>query len=621
MAKKDISNSTSPKNTEMGTAPEVPLVIAKQYNLHKEPLHQAAAPADVAEDTPPKTDTAEVEASTVDNPETDAVVDEIIAKESDELLDISNSSTDSHPPARSTGFGVKLKHFFQAWWRNKVARYITLGIVGLGILTVSVVPSARYAVLNTLGVRSSASVVVLDNTTQLPLKNVSVSLNDKTIQTNREGVATITGLKLGTYQLKIKRLAFASHTGQVTIGWGSNPLGDFRLKAVGTQYQLNIKDYLAGKPIKGAEAESDQLNALSDEDGKVTLTVEDTNVTQLTVTLSAPGYRSETLNLDAATESIVPVVLVPAQKAVYVSKASGKYDVYASDIDGHDKKIILAGTGLENDMLSLVLSPNGRQAAVVSTRDKLHDKDGYLLYALTFINLETGTSVTVDHAQQIQLIDWIDDRLIYRLTVAGASASNMQRNRLIAYNFASNARTQLANANHFNTILSANGYVYYGLPSEPGVTTGLFRVKTDNTGRERVVTQEVWTGLRTSQNSLSLQTPGGWLQYDLQSKKVTQSTAPATFASTIFSTRGTRTAWTEQRDNKGVLLLQDGAGQARSVASQPGLTYPVYWLNDSVLIYRVVTSTESADFAVSINGGAPRKISDVTATHAYVQAY
>lgn len=613
-----------PHSSAAGTAPEVPHEIAKQYNLHKEPLHQPIKPPAAATESPASKDNDTLASSIVEDPETDAAVDDILSKESDELLGIEDKAAAAHQPIKRS-FGAKLKGFFKSWWRNKVARYITLGVLAAAIIVAAVVPTTRYGVLNLVGVRSSASVVVLDSTTQLPLKNVSVSLNSQTAQTNKDGVATIRGLKLGKYHLHVKRLAFAKYDQDVTIGWGSNPLGSVSLRAVGIQYQIEVKDYLSGKPISGAEAESDELNALSDKAGKITLTVDDTSATRLAVTINANGYRSEPIELNAATEAPTPVSLVLAQKTVFISKASGRYDVYSSYIDGKDKKIVAAGTGLENNNISLVVSPDNKQAALVSTRDNLRDEDGYLLYALTFINIEDGTAVTVDHAQQLQLVDWIDGRLVYRSTIAAASASNPQRNRLVAYDFSRNSRLQLATANQFNTILSANGYIYYA-PSgtDPGAALGLYRVKPDSSSRERLSEQEVWTGLRSDINTLSLQTPGGWMNFDLASKKMQPSSQPSSLAGTVFlsNTQNDHTAWTETRDGKGVLLVRDNANdKITSAATQPGLTYPFSWLNSSTLLYRVVTSGESADYVVNIQGGAARKVGDVTASHGYIQAY
>lgn len=619
MAQKENEQSAVEIKRAVASAPELPHEIAKQFDLHTEPhnrIPEADAKAETSSTDAERGDTIPA----IDDPKTDAAVDDILTKEGDDLLAIQDAQHHEAPTPKH-GFWGKIGHLFVRWWRNKWARWITILVLLVAICTVAVVPKARYAVLNTVGIRSSASVIVLDSATQLPLKNVTVQLGREKVQTDVRGVAAFRNLKLGDYTVTVARIAFAEQTQQVTIGWGSNPLGTFKLQATGIQYTLSVADYLSGKTISDAEVASEDVNALSDKNGKVILTVEDTDVTTLDVTVSAAGYRSEKLTLNANDATVVKVALVPAYTAVYVSKQSGKYDVYRSDLDGKNTKLLLPGTGNESNAISLAVSPDNQRAALVSTRDNKRDDDGFVLFALTIIDLRTGTASTVDHAQQIQLLDWVGDRLVYRMTLAGASAADSQRSRLISYNFDSNARIQLATANQFNTALSVQGQVYYApSSSDPNATLGLFRIKTDGSGRKRVATQEVWTGLRTTYNSFSLQTPDGWYIYSLQNEQLAKSGTPSDLRSYVFmdNTVAKQSAWTDLRDGKGTLLLYDTEkGTSKTLAAQDGLTTPIRWAGDRAIVYRVVTNQESADYVISPNGGQPRRLSDVTATRGF----
>ena len=638
MAEKNDKLSADHSAAQAGSAPELPHEVAKEYGLHHERVaapkpKKAAATnepakatdetntddqAETAQSEPAQTDPDKL----LDDDKTNAAVDDILAKEADQLLDVQ----DGHMPSRqSVVVPHKKPNIFKRWWRNNWARNLTILLVLAAIAAVFIFPKTRYVVLNTAGVRSSASVIVLDNTTELPLKNVAVTLDGQKALTNHDGEAKFKDLKLGDYQLLIKRVAFAQYKQKITIGWGSNPLGSFKLKATGTQYTILVKDFVSGKPLEGVEANSDEAVAQSDKNGKIILTVDDTNVTKLAVTVSAKDYRSELVEVTADSTTPTQVILVPAAKDVYVSKQTGKYDVYSSDLDGKDRKLILAGTGNESATISLVVSPDGKQAALVSTRDNIRDADGFILQALTMINLDEGTSVTIDHAEQIQLVDWADNRLIYRMTLAGPSAPNVQRNRLISYNYASNARIQLATANQFNAIFSTRGNVYYTASStDSQATMGLFRIKTDGTDRKRLTNDEVWTALRTTYNTVLIQQPDGWVSYDLASGQVGKASSPSNVITYSFAddSKNERSLWTDTRDGVGVLLLHDAAKNSDKVLkSQDGITYPVRWVNDQTIIYRVVTNGESADYAISANGGESRKISDVTATYGYSQIY
>jgi hypothetical protein len=616
------------KNTA-GSAPELPHEIAKEYGLHRDGVHPTSPDKNKEKKTDASTAQAERdthEVSVADDPKTDAAVDDILAKESDELLAVQDGKVPHYtPPRTKRGFWRSIGHFFASWWRNKWARWITIVIILAAVVATAAIPKARYAVLNTIGVRSSASVVVLDNTTKLPLKNVTVTLGGEKTLTNKEGRATFKGLELGNYTLTIKRIAFAPYSQQVTIGWGSNPLGSFKIKATGIQYEILVTDYVSGKPVVGAEALSDATNALSDKDGKIVLTVEDTDVTTLDVAISAGGYRALALKLDAHVETATKVTLVPSAKEVYVSNQSGKYDVYTADIDGQNKKLVLAGTGNEGPNISLVVSPDGKRAALVSTRDNLRDADGYVLQALTIIDLTQGTAVTVDHAEQLQLIDWVGGRLVYRMTLAGTSAANAQRSRLISYNYDSNARVQLATANQFNAVFSVRGHIYYAASStDPDATLGLFKVKTDGTSRKKLTGDEIWTALRSGYNSVNIQTPEGWYVLDLGKDQLTKSSQPGKLVNAPFvdNPKGDLSVWTDVRDGKTMLLLHDVSKSSdKTFVAQDGVTLPMRWVSNELVIYRVANNTETADYIVSTKGGSPRKLTDVTATYGYAQIY
>ncbi|HEX9153271.1 MAG TPA: hypothetical protein VF809_00440, partial [Candidatus Saccharimonadales bacterium] len=296
-----------------------------------------------------------------------------------------------------------------------------------------------------------------------------------------------------------------------------------------------------------------------------------------------------------------------------------------SDLDGKNRKLLLAGTGNENANMSLVVSPDGKRAAFVSTRDNFRDASGYLLMALTIISIETGTSTVVDHAEQIQLVDWLDNRLIYRTTVAGADITDSQRNRLVSLNYETNSRAQLATASQFNTILSVKGLVYYGVSStDPSASLGLFRIKPDGSERKQLSDKEVWTGLRATYASLNIQTPEGWYSYNLGSDGLSAMESPANITSYVFvdDPKAEHSAWTDVRDGRGTLLLYDiQKGTQTILKSQEGLSAPLRWVSSGAIVYRVSASGEAADYVISPDGGEAHKIADVTPVAGYTQAY
>jgi len=559
-------------------------------------------------------------ATSSDDENTDEAIDDITTKEGDEVLAAEDAEVaKAFEPPIKTGFRHKIKVFLQDLWADKRKRWAT--IVGLVVIVLALItiPMSRYFFLNLAGVRSSASLTVLDNSTQLPLKNVQVSLAGQTSKTNDSGLVKLTHLRLGRAQLSINKPAFATQKQTVTVGWGSNPLGSFPVQPVGAQYTFVIKDWLSGQPIQKAEASSGSADAQSDKNGKIVLTVESGgNATTLPVTITADTYRNQQLQLDLTTKTAQTVNMVPARKEVFISNRSGKDDVYKVDVDGKNEQLVLAGTGNEVPAsLALVPHLTDEVAALVSTRDNVHDSDGFLLSTLTLIDLSDDSTISVAQSEQIQIVGWVGSQLVYVQIAAGASAANPKRFQLIAYDYKTGDKTALDSANSFNDVLLASDAIYYApsSTSDNDPNTGLYKIDADGSNKRTLLSQEVWNIFRVSYDSFDLSLLQTWYHYNLGDVLPTKlTTAPASPVNRLYidSPDGKHSLWVDQRDGKGVLIDYDTTKKTdATLVSQGGLSYPVRWLTNSTLVYRIHTDQETADYALNINGGQPRKISDV----------
>lgn len=550
-----------------------------------------------------------------DDDKTAEVIAEIVAKEGDDLLaaqDAAAGKAEAKVRAKAKGPGL----FGRKW----VRRVILLVVAG-GIVAAAVLPKTRYLALNTAGVRSSSSVVVIDSTTELPLKGVSISLAGRDAETGSDGRAAFSGLQLGPAELTIEQTGFETIKRTIVIGWGSNPLGSFALKATGVQYVIEVRDYLSQKPVEGVEATDGTATALSDAKGKITLTLDSPVVEKGGITLSKGGYRSDKVTLNENPKKATKVSLVPDRPTVFVAKQSDKYTLYKSDIDGKNREVLLPGTGRETTNISLALSPDGKRVAYVSTRDGKRDSGGALKSSLTLITTSNGAPVTIAEASQIQLVDWIGTRIIFELSSPDGTSGS--RYTVYSYDYASNSRIQLAAANQLSAVLSAQGSIYYAVAADPGnpsLQLGLFKVRPDGKGEARILEAEPVTVLRSTYNTLSLQIEDGtWYAYDMISGSKTQMGSPSSLANRLYidNASRTRSLWVSQ----GVLKSYESAsGKDTDIATLDGLTYPVQWLSDSAAVFRLSSGSETADYAVSLAGGQPRKISEVFPAYGFAQA-
>jgi len=550
----------------------------------------------------------------------DQAVHEIVANESDELLAVQDEGTIAAAGA------VNRRSFKQSlgdWFRKPATRWsILIGLVLL-LIAAAVVPTSRYYALNTFGARASASIKIIDQSTQQPLKNVAVSLAGQSAFTNIEGVASLKDIKLGPATVTINKRAFAPEKRDITVGWGSNPLNEIKLNPAGGQFAFKLTDFLSGQPIIKAEVTIGDASAVSDKAGLAKVSLDKTGDGDLKATVISKGYRTETIVLNALSKADNSLTLVPNRKEVFVSKRSGKFDLYKVDIDGKNEQLVLAGSGSERDDISIMSSPDDddERVAMVSSRDTKRNADGYLLSSLYVIGLVGNTKQLVTQSEQVQLIGWFGSRLVYVQVASGASAANPQRQRLISYDYETNTSTQIAASNYFNDVLEVSGRIYYA-PSDfnrANASTDLISVRPDGSDKQTALDRQAWNIFRTDYDKLVFALPDEWYDYTISSKMTKKLDGqPSNLTSRLYldSPNGKQSLWLDNRDGKSVLIAYDTTTKKDKILlSKAGIKLPLRWISDDAVIIRVADSQQSADFGLSLSGGEPKKIRDVTDTN------
>lgn len=477
-----------------------------------------------------------------------------------------------------------------------------------------------------LGIRASLGLQVVDSKYGLPVKNADVSAGGQTAATNNEGKVTLNDVKLGKTQLVITKRSFATVNQSITVGWGSNPFNDpIQMTPTGSNFNFIVTDWLSGKPVAKAEVTDGESSALTDDAGKVTLTIQPTDK-DVTLNVKAKDYRTEKIIIGAKDSTEKTVKLVAGKPDVFVSKRSGKYDVYKRDVDGTNETVLLAGTGSEQDPLGLLVNQDGATVAFVSTRDGKRDSGGYLLSNLFMVDVvtKTVTKVPDTEAAQIQLIDWVGDKLVFVKVAAGPSAATPGRQRVLVYDSKQDKISDIATANYFNDVEVFKGQIYYAPSSGGGSGSAapqLFRVNPDGSSKTVLLDSEAWAIYRILYNKIQIGAVANkWYEQTLGENKVTPlSGAPANPAHRIYidSPNNEKTVYIDSRDGKGVLVLQDLKTPSNPdivITSKGGLNYPVRWLSDKHILFRVSNSQETADYIINIEGGNAFKVGDVTNT-------
>lgn len=600
------------------TAPDVPPELAVAAEEPTVATSEASEPETAEESPVAQPDTAPEEAEQepeIDDPLLAKAVDDITKAESDIVLEAEDAKREEITDQNAKRPN-KIVAFLSAWWGNPIARWATFCVVLVGLVALAVVPYTRYFLLNAAGARSGASVIVVDATSEQPLPRVQVTLGETTQETNDAGKVTFTNVRLGDQKLTIERVAFAPVEKTVTIGWGSNPLGEQPLKATGAQYTVVVTDFVSGRPVTNAKATSGDAAAQADKTGKIIVTLDNPKEGTVTLHVVAAGYQPKDVTVSTDTKTAQKAALLPAKNVVYVSKEKGTYDLYAASPDGSSKKMLLQGTGSERAKMGLLTSPDGTKVAFVSSREKKFDGDNYLLDTLTIVDVSSGAATKIDQAQDIELVSWRGDQLAYRAAYAGPSAAVNDRQRLISYNVAESARATLTTANYFVAVYAVGDYIYYGMSTPAAKNGGTFgRMRHDGTDKSVLLSAPIWTVTRVNKDEMYINANNEWYKYTFSSNVATKQQQPqANYDTKVFvgSPNETSSAYIDIRDGKSVLVIVGESGKETVLANARAVYAPITWLNDTTLSYFVDTGVETAVYVASTQGGKPIKVSDAT---------
>ncbi len=579
----------------------------------------------VVNDAPTKDDepaeTQEVPEEEFDDTQIEKAVDDIVASEGDELLarqDEQKKQQQAPPEKKKRSLRAKIK---EIWSIPSFKWGLLVGVI-LIVASLGIIPAVRYSLLNTFGVRAGLSLTVINSDNQQPLKNASVVVLGQTQTTDEKGSANFTGLKLGKAEVVVSKRGYTEVKQAKTLGWGSNPLGQVKLGVSGAQFSFVIKDFLSQKAVLGAEAVSGDFNAQADQDGKILLPLDQRAEGDIEVTIKASDYREEKVVIKASDTAEKTVVLAPSKQHVFVTKRTGKLDVYKVDADGKNETMLMAATGSERDDIAVLPHPSKDYAAIVSTREGKRNKDGYLMSNLYVVNVKTGEPTKLPQSERIQLIDWAGDRILYIAITEGASAANPARSKIFSYEIGQPGAKEIASANYFNDAVIFRGAVHYAPSSYSIPVAGVkyFRVNADGSSVATLLDKEVWNIFRSDYDTLLLSVQQDWYEQKAGAQPTKLGSAPANPKNRIYreSPDKKRALWVDNRDGKGVLLAYNTeAKNDDTLHTQAGLVLPVSWLNNTTYVYRISDGREIADYVKSTEGGEAVKLKDVTNTEQY----
>lgn len=493
-------------------------------------------------------------------------------------------------------------------------------IIGGVFLSVSIillaVPFTRWPVINALGFRANSEIVVQEAQSKQNLAGASVSVDGVVLgTTDSEGFVRISNIKMGEQTVLVEKPGYSREEKKLTFSFGSNK-HMIPLEAVGVKINFSVKNWLSEAPIRGAVLISRLTKSESNEKGEASVIIPPTDE-ETVVEVSAKGYLSRKITVDTKVTSR-EVRLVSDAKNYFISKRSGKFDIFSSHLDGSNQKKIIEGTGKEDpQLLQFVVHPNNKKAILVATREGTRAADR-MVAGIYLVDFEKSSLQKIDEGSDIQLLDWSGETIFYAKTSPTLNYDDKNFTQLIGYNTAVSTNTVYARANYFAFLsvsadrlffLPADGYRELKNPELTGITIASGSRQAYFKGKQ------ISYGTQPSYGMLEFETSGGeYVSLSARGGQITTLERRPN-ETKLFAQRadGKEVAWAERRDGKGTLLVTPTLeNKAKQIASLAGLTSPVRYVTTNLFVVRVVTTQETADFVVDRNSGKFAKIADVS---------
>ena len=497
---------------------------------------------------------------------------------------------------------------------------IVVSVIVLALIVVLAVPESRYFSFNAVGLRTRSVFTVLDGETNRPIVGANIILEGNKTKSDQNGKVEVSGLKHGNAELHIKHPGFAELNKEIVLHFGTNNLEKIKMDTAGTRFTLLIKDKFSDQPVANAQINYGESSVSTDDKGKAQLVIEPTEAKDISVGVKADKYTKSAHKISTETSDQQTIQLLPDRQHYFISQRDGRFGVYSMNLEGGNEKLIVKPTGNEESEMRLSVDPSGKILALVSTRAGQRNKEGNLLESLDIVDLKTGKLTTLATSQRIELLDWSKNRLVFISQKPALDEKDKNRTVIRSYEIGSLEANEIAGANYFQDSLVADGLVYY-IPFDTtrDRISGVTSVNVDGSNRIDIVTdKEVYKLYRNRYGGLIYEVSGEkseWFSFDFHSRKSEKlSGRPANLKEQIYqiSPDGKKAIFADKRDGQGALLVTGTeADKPFVVAKQSGLQQPLQWLRSDLVVYRVVTDSETADYLLNLNNNKIEKLGDV----------
>lgn len=295
------------------------------------------------------------------------------------------------------------------WTKTHKILSIPLGVLLLALI-LAAVPYTRYALAGMV-VRKDFALMVVDAQTKKPVTSATVRLAGKTATTDSQGKAVIHA-NVGDARLSITKKYYKEATADVFIPFRQKQPYAVTLEATGRQVPVTVVDRIGNKPVANARISADSSEVLTDSNGEAVIVLP-ANSKEVKGSISADTFNKTDITISVVTtkNDANKFSITPQGELYFLSNASGNIDVIRTDLDGRNRKTVLAGTGKEDRSNTVLFaSTDWKYLALLSKRDTDRPK-------LHLIETDTDTMTTMDEGDAtFTMVGWNGHQFVYKVS-------------------------------------------------------------------------------------------------------------------------------------------------------------------------------------------------------------
>jgi hypothetical protein len=541
---------------------------------------------------------------------------------------------------------IKKSPTTQKWWKRRKIM-IPAGVVLLLVVLLAI-PPTRYMMLGWAW-REDVSVLVTDTTSHSPVSNAAVSIDGHSATTDGAGVATIKAIPIGYRTLHIEKKNYKTNEQAIAVDvFSAGQKRDIALVATGRLVNVRVTDRLTGKPVAEATIADDKTTyGRTDASGKVTVVVpaKDQKINATVVAAKYNGF-STVISPENAN-----ITLISTAKMYFLSKQSGKIDVVKTNLDGSDRKVVVPGTGDEDDRSTTLLAARDWKYLVLKSKRAPNKPE-----SLYIVNTTNDSYTVLDEGNAVfTSIGWSGHNFMYetvrqnteywRAKSTAIKSFNADNSNLVTLDEnaadplsvdSSPAYERLSNYYILDGLLSyTKTWSFSGYRFSPGVLEAVAKdkpstimsVKPDGTGRKILrsfpsatlsyVNAKLYLPQEVYYQAADRSDPVKYTYLELEDGTVKSNASGAdsfgnkTYPTYLMSPNGNASFWSEERDGKNALFVGGKNAENKQEVAVASEFKAYGWLTDDWILLQ---KQNSELYITTIDqlkaGGTPLKISD-----------